>query len=249
MILFSEARKKEDIFNPTVMKKFDEIKPCGSITETEARDFWNQVFENAEAAYDETEAQIASEVYGRSEEEFSFDFEINDSDIQKLLEGFNTENWENLSEAEKEALIREFTEILGDKLDIENLPEVEFFEASHCDCGGFDPDRNVICINRENFDDTTEIIDTVVHEMWHAYQYQRAQNSETYMDILYAYNFDNYIFPYIDEDGYVNFIDYQDQLIEAEARAFASMFRMEDGENEWCNQRILCEGSYHASRP
>lgn len=35
-----------------------------------------------------------------------------------------------------------------------------------------------------------------------------------------------------DEDGYVNFMDYQDQLIEAEARAFANMFRMEDAIDE-----------------
>ena len=31
-----------------------------------------------------------------------------------------------------------------------------------------------------------------------------------------------------DEDGYMNFIDYQDQLIEAEARAFAKLFINED---------------------
>lgn len=35
-------------------------------------------------------------------------------------------------------------------------------------------------------------------------------NSESYMDLLYAYNFANYITSYMEEDGYVNFIDYQD---------------------------------------
>ena len=42
----------------------------------------------------------------------------------------------------------------------------------------------------------------------------------------------HYITPYKDEDGYMNFIDYQDQLIEAEARAFAKLFINEDKKNE-----------------
>lgn len=57
---------------------------------------------------------------------------------------------------------------------------------------------------------------------------------ETYEDLLYAYNFANYISPLLTEDGYVNFIDYQDQLIEAEACAFAKLFviKEEDGAYE-----------------
>lgn len=122
--------------------------------------------------------------------------------------------------------------MIAEKLEIENRPAIEFYESNPCDCGAFDPDRNVICINQNNFDDPEEIINTIAHETRHAYQFQKAENPENYMDLLYAYNFANYISPYMDEDGYVNFIDYQDQLIEAEARAFADLFRQEETADE-----------------
>ena len=53
-------------------------------------------------------------------------------------------------------------------------------------------------------------------------------NPELYIDLLYVYNFTHYISPYVDEDGYLNFIDYQDQLIEAEARAFVLLTELRD---------------------
>lgn len=105
-----------------------------------------------------------------------------------------------------------------------------YYNSDPCDYGCYDPDSNTIYINQSSFDDPQEIVDTVAHEMRHAYQYERAQKLETYEDYLYAYNFVNYISPYMSEDGYVNFIDYQDQFVEAEARAFASLFVIEEEE-------------------
>ena len=71
------------------------------------------------------------------------------------------------------------------------------------------------------------MVDTVAHEMRHAYQFQCALRGEAHMDKMYAYNFDHYIVPSLDEDGIFDFIDYQDQLIEAEARAYAKLYRDE----------------------
>lgn len=64
----------------------------------------------------------------------------------------------------------------------------------------------------------------VAHEARHVYQYQRACIGETRDDVLYAINFLNYIEPVQVDGKYVNFNDYQNQLLEAEARAFAKMF-------------------------
>ena len=48
---------------------------------------------------------------------------------------------------------------------------------------------------------------------------------ETWQDTLYKLNFENYISPISLADGkYLFFTDYQDQLVEAEARAFANIF-------------------------
>ena len=67
--------------------------------------------------------------------------------------------------------------------------------------------------------------DVIPHEMRHAYQHQRSDLQETRQDELYRINFDNYISPVPLPDGkYLFFTDYQDQLVEAEARAFASLF-------------------------
>ena len=61
--------------------------------------------------------------------------------------------------------------------------------------------------------------------MRHAYQHQRATHQETLLDKLYQLNFENYISPVPLADGkYLFFTDYQDQLVEAEARAFANIF-------------------------
>lgn len=117
-------------------------------------------------------------------------------------------------------------------LELLNPPDVQYYEGHPCDCGCYDPFDNSIWINRNNFDDPQEIVDTVAHEMRHAFQFERADKLETYEDFLYAYNFANYIVPEETEDGFVNFLDYQDQLIEAEARAFAEMFVIEEVSDE-----------------
>ena len=65
-------------------------------------------------------------------------------------------------------------------------------------------------------------MNTVAHEMRHAYQWERSRNPERPEDILYLYNFDNYISPVPLGNGkYLFVVDYMNQYIEAEARAFA----------------------------
>ena len=58
--------------------------------------------------------------------------------------------------------------------------------------------------------------------MRHAYQYERAKKGETHLDKLYGLSFENYIRPIKDETGkWINVIEYKNQLVEAEANAFA----------------------------
>lgn len=212
--------------------KYDSIKPETSIDEKEAHDFWDTVFYEPVDVHQITEADILNDVYGRVEDEFEFDFDVSSSKMQEAIDKFRSSTWDLLSPKEREEACKEFTLAIAEKLAIENPPSIEFYEAEPCDCGAFETDRNCIKINRNNFDDSQEIVNTVSHEIRHAYQYQMALNPESYIDLLYAYNFTHYITPYVDENGYVNFIDYQDQLIEAEARAFANLFKLEDGRDE-----------------
>ena len=125
-------------------------------------------------------------------------------------------------------MVNEFSILLAEKLNIKNPPEVQFFSGPLDSCGSYNPNTNVISINRELFIDPGEIVDTIAHETWHAYQHQRALALENKQDLLYKLNFENYISPVPLGDGkYLFFPDYQDQLVEAEARAFASLFRGE----------------------
>lgn len=231
MIRFSERIMEPEAIVP-LWKKYGEILPMTPISDVEARSFWDDMFSKPIETRTITEEDLQRDVYGRSEEEFSFDFDASDPGIRLALGNFKDDSWNCLTETEKEEVSQTLLQVIAEKLGIKSVPKIEFYESHPNDCGAFNPNKNVVSVNKNNFDNPNEIIDTIAHEMRHAYQFQRASNPENYVDLLYAYNFENYIAPYADEDGYVNFMDYQDQLIEAEARAFANMFRMEDAIDE-----------------
>ena len=210
---------------------FKEIRPETNITDDEVQEYWDDFFSKPIEDDGLIEDTLAINVYGRSEDEFSFEFDVENSELKKILDRFEEKNWSELSEVEKIELIKQLSSKIGEQLGVENIPQIEFYNASIFDCGAYDPEMNVIAINKSNFHNPNEIVDTIAHEMFHTYQFQRAMDPQSYMDLLYAYNFSNYIQPYVGDDGYVNFTDYQNQLIEAEAHAFASLFVMEEEGN------------------
>lgn len=229
MIHFSEKFTKQESFELPSAENFKEIKPVLSTSSNIAKEFWNKIFDNKETAADAFELsdeEIISEIYDRDENEFEFDFDANSPEIKDALLPFEKSTWEKLTELEKATAIDNLTNILSDKLSLSEKPIVEFFEDNKNNCGCYVSGENKIRINKNNFDNPNEVVDTIAHEMRHAYQYERANIGETYMDILYRYNFANYIEPVKVDKKYVNFTDYQNQLVEAEARAFAKLFKI-----------------------
>lgn len=67
--------------------------------------------------------------------------------------------------------------------------------------------------------DSEEAADTITHELWHAHQRECANNPRDVRDYQYQFNYENYITPEMGHEAYEN------QLIEAEARAFARQFK------------------------
>lgn len=188
----------------------------------QAKIFWNQAFSKRDTLCEEV---FLSEIYGRSQDEFHFKFEIT-PDIQAKLDAFSSENWDILEESQKESLIREFSSVLAEKLGIRNAPNIAFFYDAPNSCGAYYPNSNTITLNKALFQDSTEVVNTLAHEMRHAYQHHRSMMPECKQDILYRLNFQNYISVVPVGNGkYLYFTDYQDQLVEAEARAFANIFR------------------------
>lgn len=229
MIHFSEKFPKQESFELPSSENFKEIKPNPSASPSEAKEFWNKIFddkETADDAYELSDEELIAEIYDRDENEFEFDFDANAPEIKDELLPFEKSAWENLSELEKATAIDNLTNTLSDKLTLSEKTIVEFYEDEKTNCGCYLSGENKIRINKNNLDNPKEVVDTIAHEMRHAYQYERANIGETYMDILYRYNFSNYIEPVKVAKKYVNFTDYQNQLVEAEARAFAKLFNI-----------------------
>ncbi len=155
----------------------------------------------------------------------NYDFDGIDyaTDTERLdcsLENFDSSTWEGLSLDEQKAAMTDLADYVKDVIGFDNPPEIVYYNNPvDGDYGGYSPGSNTLEVNEYMLYNNEEAADTVAHELWHAYQHQRANNPQSAKDYQYQYGFDNYIRP---ED---DFAGYQDQLVEAEARAFAQQFK------------------------
>ena len=155
----------------------------------------------------------------------SYDFDGIDysSDVDRLdssLENFRNGTWENLSVDEQKATMSDLADYVKDVIGFDNPPQIVYYN-NHVDgdYGGYSPSTNTLEVNEHMLYDNNEAADTIAHELWHAYQHERAMKPQSAKDYQYQYGFENYISPNDD------FTAYQDQLVEAEARAFAQQFK------------------------
>ena len=78
-------------------------------------------------------------------------------------------------------------------------------------------------------EDPKELLNTIAHELRHAFQRQSADNPHSDIDYIYLMNLKNYISPIILHNGKcILYTDYYNQFVEAEARAFANLFGREE---------------------
>ena len=167
------------------------------------------------------------DILNRSEDEFSFDYDL--SNMKELMDKFDNSKWADLSEDERMDLVEQAVSKIADILGLNEIPEVMYFEDDPSNCGYYYSGLNILGINVCELSDPKELINTVAHELRHAYQEQCAMDPETEMDYKYLTNLSNYISPLFTENGdCILFTDYQDQLVEAEARAFANLFSGEE---------------------
>ncbi|MEE0264642.1 MAG: hypothetical protein UD936_03355 [Acutalibacteraceae bacterium] len=227
MIWFTDKTDKTESAEITKSEKYKEIKPSVETTDDKVQSFWSDVFGN-KSKTDDTGFKgedTISEIFHRKESDFKFDFDFKDKSITKVLDKFADEKWDKLSEAKKMKVIDSFADVLCDKLGITERPKVTLFDNSD-NYGLYCHGTNSVELNRSILNNPKELVDTIAHETRHAYQYQRASIGKTRMDGLYGTNIVNYIAPVKVNGKYINFIEYQEQLIEAEARAFAKGFKI-----------------------
>ena len=93
--------------------------------------------------------------------------------IQRLND-FKNANWDKLSEKEKneiETIIGNLTSVIGKELDLKEMPKLETYHANDDSVyGAYDSKNNVIYLNTTHLTDGIETIDTLAHEMRHAWQ-------------------------------------------------------------------------------
>lgn len=204
--------------------KFAEITADRTSIE-ETKTFWNRVFYGE---IDEvSEESLWDEIMYCDELDFDFSDVVTD-DTKEVLELFNSDNWENLDVDERYELITELVDSIGQGLGLENIPEIELVDRED-NCSGYYSERgNYIGINVNYWDDYEDIVDTVAHEIRHAYQRFRTDKRENHQDEVYKFNFDHYISTDYDTEGNcIHFKEYYEQYIEAEARAYAKEFAAE----------------------
>ena len=146
-----------------------------------------------------------------------------DNDPERLnssLENFHDETWQGLTLDEQKDSMRQLADYVVETVGLKNPPQIEYYNNERVgDYGGYDSSTNILSVNEYMLYDNAEAADTITHELWHAYQNEHSINPQNARDYQYQYNFENYIQPDLGQEAYEN------QLVEAEARAFASQIK------------------------
>ena len=180
--------------------------------------------------------EIYDEIQQESLQEGFEDFPI-DTDSERLydsLENFDKSTWENLSLDEQKDSMKNLADYIVDVVGYDTPPDIKYYNNNqNGDYGGYDADTNTLRINEYMLYNSEEAADTIAHELWHAHQHERAMNPRCARDYQYQYNFENYIPPELGQEAYEN------QLVEAEARAFAAQFK---------DKLVPVNGGFHDER-
>lgn len=171
-----------------------------------------------EIDYDEIYEEISQESLEQGFEDI--DIYGNIERLDASLANFEADNWERMSIEDQKQSIKDLAEYVDDVIGFETPPRIEYYNnPREGDYGGYNSRTNTLSINEFMLYNNSEAADTVAHELWHAHQHECAENPQEARDYQYQYNFENYIRPELGHEAYEN------QLVEAEARAFASQFK------------------------
>lgn len=196
----------------------------------EAEDFFDETeeinsFENGvkeieeiEINYDEIYEQIQQEALEQSFVEI--DIDADPERLEGTLNNFEESTWEKLSLDEQKESMKELYDYISECVGFDNPPKIEYYNNERAgEYGGYNAATNTLSINEYMLYNSTEAADTIAHELWHAHQHECAMNPKSARDFQYQYNFENYITPDLGQK------EYESQLVEAEARAFAAQFK------------------------
>ena len=187
--------------------------------------FWDKEFDKGiEDSMDDLFEDLLSESFNRDEDEIPMSYDIPES-VMDTLDKFSDSDWESLTQDEKMDLSEELLQNVGESLGLERIPGLDYSEEMDPETfGEYSYTENQIVFNQMLFSNPVELVKTLVHELRHAYQHERAGKLQTYTDAIYKVNFDNYIEPVnLPSGGSLFFMDYWNQYVEVDARAFSNI--------------------------
>ena len=124
---------------------------------------------------------------------------------EEALKHFNPSEWGKMSMTEKKTAIERLAHVVADELGLNNPPKIKYYYKKADSYGYYSDTNNSLNINTYYFTNGqtpwVEIVDTVAHEMRHAYQYARLLSGIN-DDITYSYI--HYTSSDVDPVGYFN---------------------------------------------
>lgn len=198
---------------------YDEIESSDGFSVEDSMSFWDDELNNKYQEYEENYSEYLTELYNRSEDEFNYNIEVDD-ELKDSVAKFESENWSQMNDGEKKDAIKDTMSHIAKNLDLSTIPKLKFYKDGLGPDGYYNPYNNHLNINIEKtfLSDSKELLNTLVHELRHAFQHERADKLETKEDALFRCNMDNYIDP--DKSFYA----YDNQYVEVEARAYTAVF-------------------------
>ena len=197
-----------------------------------------------------SKATIEEDVFSRSM--YSFMNYTCTDEIRNALNGFSNTNWEEMMKifqsGKTEDVDRFWDEFSNRVIDlvcpicheygIDDIPPINFYSDipdHNSDYGFYNPQSGYLEINTkyifqpvpQGINIPHELVDTIAHELRHAYQHQRVCKMENYMDFLYVYNWTNGRYIYASEteqDKDMN-TPHKRQIMEAEAWGAGYVFK------------------------
>lgn len=195
-----------------------EIDAADEVIDTPTMEDTISELQELEINYDEIYGGLEQEELNRAFENINID--ADPERLEASLESFQQQTWDNLTLDEQKESMSDLTDYVIETIGFDNPPHIEYYNnPRNGDYGGYNPSDNTLRVNEYMLANSEEAADTIAHELWHAHQRECANDPKDVRDYQYQFNYENYITPEMGHEAYEN------QLIEAEARAFARQFK------------------------
>lgn len=141
---------------------------------------------------------------------------------------YNKNTWNKASIEERKNILTKYLAELSIIYGVTVSSSINFYSGSNSDRGSYAHSKRLVSINEKYLTraDSYQIMQTVVHEMRHAYQHAAVDNPDSYevsMETIKQWknNFSNYKST---SDGHTTYSEYVSQPVEYDAKNFAKQF-------------------------